>query len=107
MSSHISSITRKIDLPVINYRKLSQGSSAEAAKLFQAVTSDGFLQLDFKDSPAQATALDALPVMYKVGERYFAQSAAAKELDRREGSLTDRGFATPDPEPSLHTMMLT
>jgi isopenicillin N synthase-like dioxygenase len=81
-----------VDLPKISYNDIVKGNPAAAAELFKAASTDGFFQLDLKDGVAQADVLDVLPAVYKAGEEYFAQPAALKEQDRRNGDPTDRGY---------------
>lgn len=90
-----------VDLPTIKYDDIVQGSPSAAAELFKAASTDGFFQLDLKDSAAQVDALNALAAVYKVGEGYFAQPTDVKEKDRRIGDSTDRGYA-PDIRLSFH-----
>ncbi|EGP84914.1 unnamed protein product [Zymoseptoria tritici ST99CH_3D1] len=92
---HKSTKSTVIDLPTVSYRDLMLGSQDAAVGLLKAASIDGFFQLDLRDTPAQQTVLDALPVVYKAGKQYFAQSPAVKEQDRRQANNgTDRGFTS-------------
>lgn len=81
-----------VDLPTIRYGDIVQGNPSAAGQLFRAASTDGFFQLDLRDSNVQAEVLNALSAVYKAGEEYFAQPTDVKEKDRRVGDPTDRGY---------------
>lgn len=81
-----------VELPIIKYDEIVERNPSAAAQLLKAASTDGFFQLDLRDSIAQAEVLSALSAVYKAGEEYFAQPTDTKEEDRRVGSSNDRGY---------------